>query len=90
MCSGSSSELDVVATLSTTAELGDDDNVNTLNVRVDGQRIQLRERTAERIFPSDEVSAVYANDSSVSLIESVIEEIDLNLRNVDRWQRMVP
>ena len=83
-------ELDVVATLSTTAELGDDDNVNTLNVRVDGQRIQLRERTAERIFPSDEVSAVFGNDSSVSLIESVIEEIDLNLRNVDRWQRMVP
>ena len=45
-------ELDVIATLSTTAELGDDDNVNTLDVRVDGRRLRLRERTAERIFPA--------------------------------------
>ena len=52
-------ELDVVATLSTTAELGDDDDVNTLNIRVGGQRIELKERTAEKIYPSDEVSAVF-------------------------------
>ena len=83
-------ELDVVATLSTTAELGDDDNVNTLNIRVEGQRLQLRERTAEKIFPSDEVSAVFGNDSSGSLINSSIDEVDLNLRNVDRWQRLAP
>ena len=80
-------ELDVIATLSTTAELGDDDNVNTLDVRVDGRRIRLRERTAERIFPSDEVSAVFGNDDARSLIEGSIESVDLDLRNVDRWVR---
>ena len=47
-------ELDVIATLSTTPELSEEDDVNTINVRVAGQRIQLRERTAEKIFPSDE------------------------------------
>lgn len=53
-------ELDVVATLSTTAELGDEDNVNTLSIWVgsatvgsrarqaSGRRVRLRERTAER------------------------------------------
>ncbi len=80
-------ELDVIATLSTTAELGDDDNVNTLDIRVGGRRIRLRERTAERIFPSDEVSAVFGNDNARSLIEDAIEAVDLDLRNVDRWVR---
>lgn len=80
-------ELDVIATLSTTAELGDDDNVNTLNVRVGGRRIRLRERTAERIFPSDEMSAVFGNDEARGLIEGPIEAVGLNLRNVDRWVR---
>lgn len=80
-------ELDVVATLSTTAELGEDDNVNTLNVRVGGQRLQLRERTAEKIFPSDEVSAVFGNDEASGLIQAPIEQVDLSLRNVDRWER---
>ena len=80
-------ELDVVATLSTTPELGDDDNVNTLNVRVGGRRLRLRERTAERIFPSDEVSAVFGVDDARGLIDEPIEEVDLDLRNVDRWER---
>ena len=80
-------ELDVIATLSTTAELGEEDNVNTLDVRVGGQRIRLRERTAEKIFPSDEVSAVFGNDEARGLIEGPLEAVDLNLRNVDRWER---
>ena len=80
-------ELDVVATLSTTAELGDDDDVNTVNIRVGGQRIELKERTAEKIYPSDEVSAVFGNDSASGLIQGPIEEVDLDLRNVDRWER---
>ena len=80
-------EPDVIATLSTTAELGDDDNVNTLDIRVDGRRIRLRERTAERIFPSDEVSAVFGNDETRDLIDSPIETVELDLRNVDRWVR---
>ena len=83
-------ELDVVATLSTTAELGDDDDVNTLNVRVGGQRLQLRERTAEKIYPSDEVSAVFGNDRASGLIEDRIEAVELDLRNVDRWERATP
>ena len=78
-------ELDVIATLSTTAELGDDDNVNTLSIRVAGRRIRLRERTAERIFPNDEVSAVFGNDDADGLITEPIEEVDLDLRNVRRW-----
>ena len=78
-------ELDVVATLSTTAELGEEDDVNTINIRVGGQRIQLRERTAEKIFPSDEVSAVFGNDDAQSLIEGPVESVELDLRNVDRW-----
>ena len=94
------SELDVVATLSTTAELGEEDNVNTLSVWVasatsgsrarqaSGQRIRLRERTAEKIFPSDDVSAVFGNDDARGLIER-IERVDLNLRNVDRWRRAI-
>ena len=80
-------ELDVIATLSTTAELGEDDNVNTLDIRVDGRRIRLRERTAERIFPSDEVSAVFGNDEARDLLDSPIETVELDLRNVDRWVR---
>ena len=80
-------ELDVIATLSTTPELGDDDNVNTINILVAGQRIQLRERTAEKIFPSDEISAVFGNDDARGLIEGPIESVELDLRNVDRWER---
>ena len=80
-------ELDVVATLSTTAELGDDDNVNTLDIRVGGRRIRLRERTAEKIFPSDEVSAVFGNNNERGLIQDRIDEVDLKLRNVNRWIR---
>ena len=81
-------ELDVVATLSTTPELGEEDDVNTINIRVGGQRIQLRERTAEKIFPSDEVSAVFGNDDARGLVEGPIESVDLDLRNVDRWERV--
>ena len=72
-------ELDVVATLSTTPELGEEDDVNTVNIRVGGQRIQLRERTAEKIFPSDEVSAVFGNDDARGLVEGPIESVDLGL-----------
>ena len=81
-------ELDVVATLSTTPELGEDDDVNTINIRVAGQGIRLRERTAEKIFPSDEVSAVFGNDDARGLIEGPIESVELDLRNVDRWERI--
>ena len=81
-------ELDVVATLSTTPELGKEDSVNTITIRVGGQRIRLRERTAEKIFPSDEVSAVFGNDNARGLIEGPIESLELNLRNVDRWERV--
>ena len=82
----SRNELDVVATLSTTAELGEEDNVNTLTLRVAGQPIELRERTAEKIFPSDEVSAVFGTDRAGGLIEGEFSA-SLKLRNVDRWQR---
>ena len=81
-------ELDVIATLSTTPELSEEDDVNTINVRVAGQRIPLRERTAEKIFPSDEVSAVFGNDDARGLIEAPIESVELDLRNVDRWERI--
>ncbi len=81
-------ELDVVATLSTTPELGEEDDVNTIDIRVAGQRIELRERTAERIFPSDEVSAVFGSDRARRLIDGPIESVDLDLRNVDRWERV--
>jgi len=80
-------ELSVIATLSTTAELGDDDNVNTVNIVVGGRRLELKERTAEKIYPSDEVSAVFGNASARTHIEEPIESVDLNLRNVDRWER---
>ena len=80
-------ELDVVATLSTTAELGKEDNVNTLKVRVDGRELELKERTAEKIYPSDEVSAVFGNDGARGLIQDPIESVELKLRNVDRWER---
>ena len=80
-------ELDVVGTLSTTAELGEEDNVNTLTVRVAGQPLELRERTAEKIFPSDEVSAVFGTDSARGLIEGPFSA-SLKLRNVDRWERV--
>lgn len=83
-------QLDVIATLSTTAELGDDDNVNTIEIEVNGRDIELRERTAERIFPSDEVSAVFGNDGLGQLIEGQITAVELDLRNVDRWERVVP
>ena len=83
-------ELAIVATLSTTAELGEADNVNTLNIRVDGRRLELKERTAERIFPSDEVSAVFGNDNTTGLIQTSLESVDLKLRNVDRWERAEP
>ncbi len=81
-------ELDVVATLSTTPGLGEDDDVNTINIRVAGERIELQERTAEKIFPSDEVSAIFGNDDARGLIEGSIDSVDLDLRNVDRWERV--
>ena len=82
-------ELDVVATLSTTAELGEEDNVNTLDLRIDGERIELREETAEKIFPSDEVSAVFGTNRANGLIEGPFS-VSLKLRNVDRWERAAP
>lgn len=82
-------ELDVVATLSTTAELGDDDKVNTLKVRVNGKQLELKERTAERIFPSDEVAAVFGNDNVAGIIQEPIESIELKLKNVKRWARVL-
>ena len=66
----------------------EEDDVNTINGRVAGQRIQLRERTAEKIFPSDEVSAVFGNDDARGLIEGPIESVEFDLRNVDRWERI--
>ena len=59
-----------------------------INIQVTGQGIQLRERTAEKIFPSDEVSAVFGNDDVLGLIEGPIESVDLDLRNVSRWERI--
>ena len=79
-------ELDVVATLLTTATLGGEDNVNTINLLVDGRGLELKERTAEKIFPSDEVSAVFGNDRGRGLIEGPFS-VEMKLRNVDRWER---
>ena len=82
-------ELDVVATLSATEALEEDDNVNTINLRVDGRAIELKERTAEKIFPGDEVSAVFRTDTARGLIEGPFS-VSLKLRNVDRWERTEP
>ena len=81
-------ELDLVATLSTTPELGEDDDVNTINIRVAGQRIELRERTAEKIFPSDEVSVVFGNDDAGGADRWPNRGGGEDLRNVDRWERV--
>ena len=82
-------ELDVVATLSATEALEEDDNVNTINLRVDGRALELKERTAEKIFPGDEVSAVFRTDTARGLIEGPFS-VSLKLRNVDRWERTEP
>lgn len=74
-------ELDVIATLSTTAELGEADDVDTLYVN----GIELRERTAENVYPSDEVSAVFGNDNASGLVQTPIGNVRLELRNVERW-----
>jgi len=52
-------------------------------VTVAGEQIRLPERTAEKISPSDEVSAVCGNDKARGLIQEPIEQIRLNVRNVD-------
>jgi Zn-dependent protease with chaperone function len=44
-------DFEVVATLSTTAELGDRDSVNSLTLLLAKERVQLRETTAESILP---------------------------------------
>ena len=75
-----------VATLSTTAELREDDNVNTLYVN----GVELQERTAERIYPNDEVSAVFGNDMASGLIQTPIGGVSLNLRNVRSWIKCSP
>ena len=51
-------------------------------ILIECRRIELRERTAEKIFPSDEVSTVFGNDSARGLIEGPIEPDELDLRNV--------
>ena len=83
------SELYMLATLSTTAELGRDDNVNTIKLRAGGREYEFKERTAEKIFPSDEVSALFRADAD-SLIEDDVTGLDLKLRNVDGWERLRP
>lgn len=60
------------------------DSLEIANERQLHHRPRLRERTAERIFPSNEVSAVFGNDNARELIEGPIESVDLDLRNVDR------
>ena len=64
------------------------DVVATLNIRVAGQRIELRERTAEKISLRDEVSGVFGKDDARGLITGPIESADLDLRNVSRWERI--
>ena len=81
-------ELDVIATLSTTPELSEEDDVNTINVRVAGQRIHCVSAPQRRSFRGDEVSAVFGNDDARGLIEGPIESVELDLRNVDRWERI--
>ena len=64
------------------------DVVATLNIRVAGERIELRERTAEKISLRDEVSGVFGKDDARGLITGPIESADLDLRNVSRWERI--
>jgi hypothetical protein len=77
-------DYDVVATLTTTAELGDRDTVNSLTLQLGNDRVLLREATAESVFPSDEVSAVFGATRS-TLIEEPIVGVSMRLKNVDRW-----
>ena len=80
----------VLATLSTTAELGGDDTVSGIRAQVDDKSLRLTARTGGRISPSDEVSVVFRNDEPGQLIDGAIDGIQLSLRNVDRWERAVP
>ena len=51
------------------------DSLEIANERQLHHRPRLRERTAERIFPSNEVSAVFGNDNARELIEGPIESV---------------
>ena len=77
-------DYELVAALSTTADLGERDAVNSLTLQVGNERVQLRETTAESVFPSDEVSAVFSANRN-ALIEEPVTGVTLRLRNVDRW-----
>ncbi|MFQ5792066.1 MAG: M48 family metalloprotease, partial [Acidobacteriota bacterium] len=79
-------ELEVIATLSTTAELGKKDNVNTLTLELSNKRLELKERTAESVYPGDEVSALFRTDKATGLIEEPVTGVRLKLRNVVRWE----
>ena len=81
-------ELYVLATLSTTAELGKEDNVNTMTLRVGDKDWQFKERTAEKVLPSDEVSALFRVDNADGLIVDRVTKLTMKLRNVYRWERV--
>lgn len=78
-------ELDVIATLAATERLGERDNVNTLRVRSGGRKLKLREWSAEQIEPRGSTTPIFRADNQRDFIGDRIEEVELKLRNVDRW-----
>ena len=78
-------ELDVIATLSSTERLESRDNVNTMRVRAGGRKLKLEEWSAEQIEPQGRTTPIFRARNQRGFIGARIEEVDLKLRNVDRW-----
>ena len=78
-------ELDVIATLSATQRLERRDNVNTMRVRTGGRKLKLREWSAEQIEPQGSTTPIFRAENQRGFIGDRIDEVELKLRNVDRW-----
>ncbi|GAB4239996.1 MAG: hypothetical protein Kow00109_14960 [Acidobacteriota bacterium] len=78
--------LQLIALVETTAALGDKAKIKDIRIHVGDRRIKLDNKEDTEILPDDAVGASFVTKDVRTLIEK-IDAIDLELRNVVRWQK---
>jgi len=77
--------LKLFATVSATEELGEICEIKEIKVRTGGTVHKLDNKEDTHLFPMHEIGCTFENDSDKLL--GRIDGIELNLRNVDHWER---
>ena len=78
--------LQIVALVETTSALGDKAKIKDIRIKTNGKRIKLDNKEDTEVLPNDAVGASFVSKDVRRLIDE-IEHIDLDLRNVVRWEK---